>query len=364
MLTRHVSRRLAAYVDGQLRPTERQAVEAHLAACERCRTELDEVRFASALVRRLTVAAPPSSLWESIDAAVTLRRAQGHPEHSRGVTASGSRHARGAGTWSIATGALRWALAAMIPIVLAVGAYWYSTRTTTQWEVRNLDGGGIARMAAGEWIETNTSRARITVGRIGTVDVEPDTRVRLGEVRTDEYRIALARGTISAQITAPPRLFFVDTPTSTVVDLGCAYTMHVDDAGAGELRVTQGWASLEWNGRESLVPAGARGRTQPGAGPGTPYFEDAPLALQNALAEFDFANGGVGALDTVLAESRVRDTLTLWHLMSRVEEEDRARVFDRIAGLVPPPETVSREKALALDPATLKNWREELAWKW
>jgi hypothetical protein len=220
-------------------------------------------------------------------------------------------------------------------------------------------------MTAGEWIETRGgSRATITVGNIGTVAVEPGSRVGLGASRPDEYRISLAYGTINAKIDAPPRLFFVETPTSTVVDLGCAYTMSVDEDGAGELRVTEGWASLEWNGRESLVPAGARGRTRPGAGPGTPYFEDAPQRLQEAVASFDSANGGALALDVILAEARVRDTLTLWHLVSRVEAADRARVFDRVAELTPPPETVSREKALALDPETLKHWREELAWKW
>jgi hypothetical protein len=69
-------------------------------------------------------------------------------------------------------------------------------------------------------------------------------------------------------------------------------------------------------------------------------------------------------LDTVLAESRVRDTLTLWHLLSRVNAADRVRVYDRMAALVPVPAGVSREQALRLDAATLKLWREELAWKW
>jgi hypothetical protein len=82
------------------------------------------------------------------------------------------------------------------------------------------------------------------------------------------------------------------------------------------------------------------------------------------VASFDFASGGARALDIILAEARVRDTLTLWHLILRVEEADRVRVFDRAAELTPPPATVSREKAIALDPATLKHWREELAWKW
>ena len=70
------------------------------------------------------------------------------------------------------------------------------------------------------------------------------------------------------------------------------------------------------------------------------------------------------ALDIVLAESRVRDTLTLWHLLSRVNAGDRARVYDRIAALTPVPAGVSRERALELDRETLRRWREELAWTW
>ncbi|HET9360148.1 MAG TPA: zf-HC2 domain-containing protein [Vicinamibacterales bacterium] len=351
MLTRHVSRRLAAYVDGQLDAADAQAVEAHLARCERCRADLDEIRFASNLVRQLAVEPAPETIWPAIDAELTVR--QGAADRAPFPLPPAP--------WSV----WRLAPAVLLLIVAGAGAYWYSTRATSAWRVERSDRSGIARMTTGEWIETRGgSRATIAVGNIGTVAVEPGSRVGLGAARPDEYRISLVYGTINAKIDAPPRLFFVETPTSTVVDLGCAYTMHVDDEGAGELRVTEGWASLEWNGRESLVPAGARGHTRPGAGPGTPYFEDAPPRLQDAVASFDFANGGADALNIILAEARVRDTLTLWHLMSRVDAGDRARVFDRVAELTPPPATVSREKALALDPATLKHWREELAWTW
>jgi hypothetical protein len=182
--------------------------------------------------------------------------------------------------------------------------------------------------------------------------------------RPGEQRLRLARGEISASVSAPPRLFFVDTPASTAVDLGCAYTMKADPDGNGLLRVTLGWVSLEWEGREALVPAGASCRSRPKIGPGTPYFDDASQGLQDALAGFDFGGGGEAAADTVLAEARVRDTLTLWHLLSRVGPAERQRVFNRIVDLVPLPKGVSPDKALQLDPETLKLWREELAWKW
>jgi hypothetical protein len=159
----------------------------------------------------------------------------------------------------------------------------------------------------------------------------------------------------------------VDTAASTAVDLGCAYAMNVDDAGNGLLQVTLGWVSLEWSGRESMVPAGASCRTRPKVGPGTPYFDDASDALKQSLMNLDFETvkeGGDTFLQAVLDEARVRDTLTLWHLLSRVNPSDRLRVYNRITALVPLPEGVSSEKALQLDPDTMKHWREELAWKW
>jgi hypothetical protein len=70
------------------------------------------------------------------------------------------------------------------------------------------------------------------------------------------------------------------------------------------------------------------------------------------------------AAPIILSASRVRDTLTLWHLISRVDAGDRGRVFDRIAALTPVPAGVSRAQALKLDPETLQRWKDELAWKW
>jgi len=306
-------------------------------------TPNEEEKLAS-LVKKLPVVAAPASVWNSIEAAID------QPRRPRFYF-------------------LRYA-AALVAIVAAVGI-WYATRPAKpRWEVEHLDGSSritnTGSLAVGEWLQTDSkSRARIKVGDIGTVEVEPNTRLRLAAARPDEHRLTLAHGDISAVVSAPPRLFFVDTSASTAVDLGCAYTMHVDDSGAGLMRVTLGWVSLEWKGRESMVPAGAQCRTRPKIGPGTPYFDDASQKLQQALTSFDFEKGrDPGGLDTILAESRVRDTLTLWHLLTRVDASERARVFDRIAELVPLPNGVSREKALQLDPETLKLWREELAWKW
>jgi hypothetical protein len=292
---------------------------------------------------QLPLVKAPDAVWKSIEAALEAK-----PEPQRASVF----HA-----W-------QWAAASLV----LIGAIaWYAAKPAVPaWQVSALEGSAaVDKIRVGEWLETDgASRARITVGNIGVVDVEPNSRVRLVAASPTEHRLTLAHGEISATVSAPPRLFLVDTPASTAVDLGCAYKIKTDESGDGVLRVTSGWVSLEWKGRESLVPAGASCRTRARTGPGTPYFSDASEALQQALAAFDFAGGGQQALDTVITEARVRDTLTLWHLLARTAAADRARVFDRMAALTPVPAGVARDKVLQLDAAALKTWREELAWKW
>jgi hypothetical protein len=207
------------------------------------------------------------------------------------------------------------------------------------------------------WIETGaTSRAALSIGNIGTVEVEPNSRVRVLIDKASEHRLMLAHGEIHAKISAPPRLFFVDTKSGTAIDLGCEYALNMQETGAGLLRVTKGWVSFQWKGRESLVPGGASCKIHADAGPGIPSFDDTEDSFKQALDD--------NALDSILAKARVRDTLSLWHLLVRVEEKDRARVYDRIAALTKLPASISRDRALRLDPDTLSKLKEELAWTW
>lgn len=305
--------------------------------------------MARAALLLLPAASAPDALWNSIE--VAARSIHTPPPGRR----------------------LAWAfVAAAAFLIVFFGGYWmWSREPASAWQVMALDGSPLAGsrqfsgtgiVRSGESVETDSaSRARILIGGIGSVDVEPDTVVRLVSTGASGHRLALRKGGINATISAPPRLFMVDTPAGTAVDLGCEYRMYCDRDGAGIVRVTSGWVALEWRGRESLIPAGASCRMYPGRGPGTPCFDDASAAFAGALDKFDLRQG---MLHVILAEARTRDTLTLWHLLSRVDPTERVRVFDRMATLAPPPATVQRERALALDTETLRKWREELAWIW
>jgi hypothetical protein len=224
-----------------------------------------------------------------------------------------------------------------------------------------VDGKETSRLGIGQILETDQqSRASLRAEDIGQIEMEPSTRLRLMTMGTGLKRIALDRGTIHTYIWATPGQFVVDTPSAVTVDLGCAYTLQVDDSGAGLVRTSMGWVGFKLNGHESFIPAGAACATRPKVGPGTPYLEDASPQLRAALARFDFEDSTpqqrAGDLAIVLGESRKRDALTVWHLLARVDEEQRVLVYDRFRGLAPPPAGVTKEGILGLDQPMLDQW--------
>lgn len=362
MFSKHVTGDISAYCHGELPAEESRRFAEHIISCAKCRREFEEIKLGVKLAEQLPQLEAPESLWKGIEARL------GGPAR---VEVNGR-------SWQ-----LRYAAIAAV-LVLAAGLgvwrYWgqgSKTDGNPWWQVQQIAGAPQigseritqkGRLGVGEWLETDgSSRAQIEVGTIGTVDIDENTRVRLLETQPTEHRLELQRGKMSAMIWAPPRLFFVDTPSAVAADLGCAYTLEVDDHGVGKLRVTSGWVALELKDRESIVPAGAACETRPEVGPGTPYFEDATPAFREALSRLDFQHDPAvtkDALTLLLDQARPRDTLTLWHLLARVSETDRPRVYEAIAKYVPPPAGVTREGVLQLDKAMLERWKTQLQLSW
>src|SRR6266568_6524216 len=285
--------------------------------------------------------------------------------------------------WSFPFSRLSFQLAAVAAVVLIGVATFFVIRVRQEkysgpaWEIARIEGAPrvgwhslsanseSARLKVGQTLVTdNSSRASITLEETGRIEVDPQSRLRVIASRLGHERLSLERGTIHATIWAPPGEFVVDTPSAVAVDLGCVYTLQVDDSGAGLLRTTMGWVGFKLNGHESLIPAGAVCATRPKIGPGTPYFEDASASFREALSRFDF---GVNTpaernalLGILLVDARKKDALTLWHLLSRVSDADRPGVYDRLAAIAPPPAGVTREGILRLDRQMLDDWWNSL----
>jgi hypothetical protein len=238
-------------------------------------------------------------------------------------------------------GRTRWLLAAALLAAAALLLTVTPSAPDSPWQVEG------ATLRPGQSVHAAESSVRLEAQQIGRVDLAPHSILRAAGGKG----LALQRGELHAFIWAPAREFVVETPSARAVDLGCEYTLSVDERGDGVLRVTMGWVAFQVGHREAFIPAGARCITRKQGGPGLPFFEDAPEPLQRAVANFE--QGDDSALPALLAAARPRDAVTLWHLLTSVPDADRGRVFDRLRELVPLPAEVLRTGALQADPHTI-----------
>jgi hypothetical protein len=340
MFERHIHRYLSAYHHGEIAAEEKIHVENHLRACSKCRSFYKEIQFGARLASTLQASNAPDSVW------LDLSRV----------------HAPRARRWLPAIAVASLGSAVLLLVLL--------TRKPLPegpaWDVTGLP--GISQLRPGEVLQTGTtSEAEVHIADIGQLQVSPNTRIRLLVTKSDEHRIALDRGKVEAQTWAPPRLFIVDTPLARAIDLGCKYSLQVQDDGSSLLHVTLGLVALERDKRETIVPAGAFCRTRRGVGPGTPFFEDSTAELQAALQKVDSLEQGPERsqeLQIVLREAHVRDALSLWYLLPHVDVSSRGLIYDRLAQLLPPPANVTRDGIVALDENMLHSWEKVVSQLW
>src|SRR5262245_8337708 len=334
----HVTRNLTAYHHGELSEAQRRRMEDHTAKCSRCRAELEKVGFAVKMAGSLF---PPSV------------RTQRPPWQESAVAAF------------FGTGRIRFAAVAAA-VILTISLYAWRQSRLPFWEVNFAN--KVSRLRVGQWFETGAaSDAIVRIADVGEIRVEPNSRMRILESRPQEQRMELQRGTIKAQVWAPPRLFFVETPSATAIDLGCAYTLNVDEAGNGLLRVTLGAVQLESVGRSSVVLLGWSAKTRRDAGPGTPFLVESSAAMQQALDAIDFGQdptAKAAAVDLIVKESHDNDMVTLWHLLSRVDAGLRRKIYERMLDLDSGPDGVTFEGIIRLDPGMMYRWKSRLGLVW
>jgi Putative zinc-finger len=365
-MSAHVKHLLLDSIHGELAPAEAERVSRHLSECARCRRLHAKMASAAERLRELPREPAPPGLWNAVARRVASQRPMGTSRPFARPLAIGT------------------AAAAML---LAGGLIWLALEAGRGgWEVERTSGmpllgarplGSRGTLRVGQWLSTDASSgARISSALVGEIEVGPGTRLVLLASRSREQQFAptglsksgmwLAEGSLEARIWAPPRVFFVQTPSATAVDLGCQYRMRIDSAGNGRLHVTMGWVELERAGRAVIVPVGAMCEIRTGRGPGTPFSQSASPAFRSALDRYDL-EGSDDALATVLREAKAGDAVTLWHLLQHGGAASRAATFDRLASLVPPPPTVTRAGILAGNPQMLDAWwdafgPEESSW--
>jgi FecR protein len=216
--------------------------------------------------------------------------------------------------------------------------------------------GGVAvastgTMPMGLWFETqHDGTATVKVADIGELAVFGDSKLRLLTTGAVQHHMELSRGRVSAQVTAPPRHFIIDTPAATVVDLGCAYDLTVDVAGRTHLRVTAGAVSLENKLGISYVPATFEIDVAPGH-LGTPISITATPEMRMAVRRFDTAEPG--ALADLVRIAELADRVTLWNVIAHTRD---AEAVAKLELLAPLPDPALHAAILAGDSDALHRW--------
>jgi hypothetical protein len=253
------------------------------------------------------------------------------------------------------TRARTWLSVAASMILVAVAAWQVRMPVSVQtnWQIAGLEGEALVDSRAAALSTALRSGQVVRTGRAARITLESDEtgRISLGPeselIAAGNRRVELRRGLLHAFIWAVPLAFEVETPSARAIDLGCEYTVQVDENGNGLLRVTFGWVAFLHRDQESFIPEGAACRTRQRGGPGIPFYEEAPESFRRSLAAYE--QGEQGALAGVLAGARPEDGLTLWHLLTRAAEREQPAVFDRFAQLVELPPEVTREGVLRRD---------------
>jgi hypothetical protein len=381
MNCREVRYYLNDYADGHLIDEIRSEIENHLNICYDCKCEYNNLNLILNEARSLPKTIEPSKdLWEGINKKISgkkgkrspkifpLRSDDSHPLTLDTGSLRFNKPGKNKGRFLAVSSA---AAAVILGVVLGI-IYYYNQVPAVFMPVEKLAGIPVigseqieeqGMLRIGDWLRTDeSSSARLKVGNIGEVDVHPNSNIKLVQTIPSEYRLMLDHGKINASIWAPPRLFFVETPSATAIDLGCMYTLEVDEEGSGLLKVTSGWVALKSNERESLIPADAICKTKKDFSPGTPYFTDASEEFIEALDKLDFGNSGSESLKIILKEARKRDALSLWHILIKVEGADRIITYNRLAELSMPPDDVTLEGIMNGDILMLDNWWETLGY--
>lgn len=343
---------LSAYLDSELSPGERTRFQHHFDRCPYCRHLEEEFSFAQRVLGKIEIPA-----IQPVMLPVWLQTI-------------------GVDKKELAF-SLPWipVAAATLVCVAVVSGLWLRFRTINPVPSFKV---GVTRLSGtpeinaipfqrpvllqkGEQLSTDAwSTALIEFGKFGQIETAVNTEVALLESDMGHQRLSLKRGKLYASLSAPPRMFLINTPAGTAVDMGCAYSLEVNDEGETLLKVVSGWVALNLDSREELVPAGTTCRSRPGKGPGTPFVADARPELQNALNNFDFAGAGSSALDTIIKQARQKDAITLWYLLRKVQGEQRVALYEALNSLVPAPQTVSRAGILDLNEKMLQAWREPI----
>jgi len=211
------TRLLSPYVDQELAAHKQAQLTRHMESCVRCRQRYQQLLFAQRAVKQITLPdKQPTSLpqWlnEDFSSAISLVSPKPHRLWIPLSAAAVILIATTFGVW-LTRKPMHQQPALRVAVVRLAGAPSINQRAFDK----------ASWLQQGDRLVTNAdSRALITFGQFGQIETDADTQIELLETSLNNQRLALTRGKIYASITAPPRMFSVNTPAAAAIDLGPA----------------------------------------------------------------------------------------------------------------------------------------------
>ena len=187
--------------------------------------------------------------------------------------------------------------------------------------------------------QTRLSTVRLEAGGdVGTVVIQPGSRLRVVRTRPGDYRLALARGALPRPHLGVARA--VRGRNLLRARLGPRLRVYAGSC-TGRARAACRWCRGGWVSRaapsEFSRPAGCElPASDTGARSGDPPISTMRLRRWWSSAPcLDASPGGASraAAEAVVAAARPRDAFTLWHLLRRLDGARAALVDDRLAAL-------------------------------
>lgn len=374
------------FADGTISEADNARLNEHIHTCKACSRDLQNTLLLMDKVSGLPLEIQPrKDLWPKIEEAIDAKKVefkqitdnyfsfQSNNEKPAESENDDTKTLTPYLKYGIAAAIVIACLLASVPFILnlnnsgqdlaSLDSYWQVSKIKGSPKV--MDSQVILTMDSvktGEWIVTDdSSQAMLHIANIGNITIDPRSKVKVLSNNSGEKKIMLEYGTINAELNPGQKDFFVESKSATAFDNGSTYSYTVDTSGDGIVYVKSGLVTLEANGRESMVPAGKMCITKAGVGPGTPYNEDAPAELKQALLNYDFKNGGSAALNKVLSSARKTDATTLINLLPRVSAGEKEMVYTKLASFVPPPPNFPKDSIPKLDNfKSLNEWMSKV----
>ena len=244
-------------------------------------------------------------------------------------------------------------------LVVAGLAAWHNWRLSWQPERAWAIASGGA-LAVGHPLEVAAAPATIDIARLGEMQAAPGTALDLTETGRTHHRFTMSRGMIDVRLWAPPGRVVVHTPAGDVIDLGCIFSLVVNDAGTANLSVRTGWVELENAFGSRAIPAGASAGMAADREPQVPVYDDASAAFRGAVrvVEMVGTDGGSTDLTVIAREARARDVITLLMLsdVSGIGTETRRGLMAIAARFSTPPSADAIDRIVGGD--------RDLFWRW